>query len=78
MKDPGWEEFPTGHAVAHALLSHVTQALMLLTFNLKKPNLAIHLYGTDPLAFTYVILFDIMWYAVFVTMYDERPCAASE
>ena len=28
----------------------------------------IYLYGTDPLAFTYVILFDIMWYAVFVTM----------
>ncbi len=26
------------------------------------------LYGTDPLAFIYIILFDIMWYAVFLTM----------
>ena len=28
----------------------------------------LYLFGIDPLAFTYVILFDIMWYAVFVTM----------
>ena len=26
------------------------------------------LYGTDPLFFIYIILFDIMWYAVFITM----------
>ncbi len=26
------------------------------------------IYGTDPLFFVYIILFDIMWYAVFLTM----------
>ncbi len=26
------------------------------------------LYGTDPLFFIYIILFDMMWYAVFITM----------
>ena len=31
-------------------------------------NFNLYLFGIDPLAFTYVILFDIMWYAVFVTM----------
>ena len=30
--------------------------------------IAISIYGTDPLFFIYIILFDFMWYAVFLTM----------
>lgn len=43
-----------------------TASIISLLDNFGYLNLT--MYGTDPLVFIYIFLFDIMWYAVFITM----------
>ena len=43
MKFPGCVDKPTGHAVAQSFVLQFTHCIGSFTFNLKKPNLLIHL-----------------------------------